>query len=108
LLFLTGCTVWGRGAPRPESLSLMIRGFSLIKTSAYALLSLVLLAGLGGLKDKEEGLESEVRLLYVGMTRARQQLLLKGSGENWFWEELVGGWAMKLVRMITCLDCAIT
>jgi len=44
----------------------------------------VVLAGLGGLKDDEESLESEVRLLYVGMTRARQQLLLTGSGENWF------------------------
>ena len=44
----------------------------------------VVLAGLGGLKDDEENLESEVRLLYVGMTRARQQLLLTGSGGNWF------------------------
>lgn len=44
----------------------------------------MVLAGLGGLKDDEENLESEVRLLYVGMTRARQQLLLTGSGENWF------------------------
>ena len=44
----------------------------------------VVLAGLGGLKDDAENLESEVRLLYVGMTRARQQLLLTGSGVNWF------------------------
>lgn len=44
----------------------------------------VVLAGLGGLKDEVERLESEVRLLYVGMTRARQQLLLTGCGENWF------------------------
>ena len=44
----------------------------------------VVLAGLGGLKDDAENLESEVRLLYVGMTRARQQLLLTGSGGNWF------------------------
>mgnify|MGYP000129660484 CR=1 FL=1 len=44
----------------------------------------VVLAGLGGLKDDQENLEREVRLLYVGMTRARQQLLLTGSGENWF------------------------
>jgi len=40
----------------------------------------VVLAGLGGLKDDAENLESEVRLLYVGMTRAREQLLLTGSG----------------------------
>ncbi len=46
----------------------------------------VVLAGLGGLKDDDENLEHEVRLLYVGMTRARQQLLLTGSGENWFME----------------------
>lgn len=44
----------------------------------------VVLAGLGGLKDDAENLESEVRLLYVGMTMARQQLLLTGSGGNWF------------------------
>ncbi|RJG17370.1 DNA helicase II [Alcanivorax profundi] len=44
----------------------------------------VVLAGLGGLRDDEENLENEVRLLYVGMTRARQQLLLTGSGGNWF------------------------
>ncbi|WOD29822.1 3'-5' exonuclease [Alloalcanivorax xenomutans] len=44
----------------------------------------VVLVGLGGLKDDEENLENEVRLLYVGMTRARQQLLLTGNGENWF------------------------
>ncbi|MCH2556839.1 MAG: NERD domain-containing protein [Alcanivorax sp.] len=44
----------------------------------------VVLAGLGGLQDDEEQLEHEVRLLYVGMTRARQRLLLAGSGENWF------------------------
>ncbi|PRB84497.1 3'-5' exonuclease [Pseudomonas sp. MYb185] len=50
----------------------------------------VVLAGLGGLKDDEESLESEVRLLYVGMTRARQQLLLTGSGENWFVEQFGG------------------
>ncbi|MEQ9530326.1 MAG: 3'-5' exonuclease [Haliea sp.] len=44
----------------------------------------VVLAGLGGLKDDKENLENEVRLLYVGMTQARQQLLMTGSGENWF------------------------
>jgi len=44
----------------------------------------VVMAGLGGLKDNKENLEYEVRLLYVGMTRARQQLLLAGSGDNWF------------------------
>ncbi|MFP1678499.1 3'-5' exonuclease [Alloalcanivorax sp. C16-2] len=48
----------------------------------------VVLAGLGGLQDDEEHLENEVRLLYVGMTRARQQLMLAGSGENWFLERL--------------------
>lgn len=44
----------------------------------------VVLAGLGDLKDDEENLDQEVRLLYVGMTRAREQLLLTGSGGNWF------------------------
>ena len=46
----------------------------------------VVLAGLGSLKNDEEDQEHEVRLLYVGMTRARRQLLLTGSGENWFVE----------------------
>ncbi|MEP1894866.1 MAG: 3'-5' exonuclease [Alloalcanivorax venustensis] len=48
----------------------------------------VVLAGLGGLKDDEENLEHEVRLLYVGMTRARERLLLTGSGGNWFVEKV--------------------
>ena len=48
----------------------------------------VVLAGLGGLKDDEEHLERQVRLLYVGMTRARQKLLLTGTGDNWFVKRL--------------------
>ncbi|MDR9467732.1 3'-5' exonuclease [Marinospirillum sp.] len=48
----------------------------------------VVLAGLGGLKDEDEELEKEVRLLYVGMTRAREKLLLTGSGDNWFVKKL--------------------
>lgn len=51
----------------------------------------VVLAGLGGLKDDEESREHEVRLLYVGMTRARQRLLLTGSGDNWFIRGLTEG-----------------
>ena len=50
----------------------------------------VVLAGLGGLQDDEEHLEHEVRLLYVGMTRARKKLLLTGSGDNWFLGGLCG------------------
>ncbi len=45
---------------------------------------------MGGLQDDEESLENEVQLLYVGMTRARLQLLLTGSGANWFMERFVG------------------
>lgn len=48
----------------------------------------VVLSGLGGLKDDEDNLEYEVRLLYVGMTRARRRLLVTGSGSNWFNERL--------------------
>lgn len=44
----------------------------------------VILSGLGALKDDEDNLSQETRLLYVGMTRARRQLLVTGSGENWF------------------------
>lgn len=50
----------------------------------------VVLAGLGELKDQAEELEQEVRLLYVGMTRAREKLLLTGSGDNWFTKKLGG------------------
>jgi hypothetical protein len=49
----------------------------------------VVLAGLGGLKDDEENLEHEVRLLYVGMSRARERLLLTGSGNNYFIESFI-------------------
>lgn len=45
---------------------------------------IVILCGLGGLKDDGESLYRETRLLYVGMTRARRQLLVTASGENWF------------------------
>nr|WP_298377560.1 3'-5' exonuclease [uncultured Halomonas sp.] len=44
----------------------------------------VILCGLGALKDNEENLAQEGRLLYVGMTRARRRLLVTGSGNNWF------------------------
>ncbi len=45
----------------------------------------VVLSCLGGLK--EERLEEEVRLLYVGMTRAKFWFLLAGSGDSWFIEK---------------------
>ena len=48
----------------------------------------VVLAGLGDLKDGEEHIEREMRLTYVGMTRARQKLLLTGSGNNWLVDRL--------------------
>lgn len=55
----------------------------------------VILAGLGALKDEHEYLAQESRLLYVGMTRARQQLLITGTGENWYISRLreMGGQA---------------
>lgn len=58
----------------------------------------VVLAGLGGLKEDEESLENEVRLLYVGMTRARQRLLLTGSGDNWFVNRFAGSGTGSAVR----------
>ena len=48
----------------------------------------VILAGVGGIKGEPENLDQEVRLLYVGMTRAKKQLLITGSGANWFTERL--------------------
>lgn len=47
----------------------------------------VVLAGVGNLKDDEESIEQEVRLLYVGMTRARKQLLVTGAGDNWYTQQ---------------------
>ena len=48
----------------------------------------VILTGLGTLKDDEDHLALESRLLYVGMTRARQQLLVTSSGVNRYTERL--------------------
>lgn len=47
-----------------------------------------MLTGIGALKDDEEHLALESRLLYVGMTRARQQLLVTSSGVNRYTERL--------------------
>lgn len=49
----------------------------------------VVLSGLGALRDDEEHLAQETRLLYVGMTRARRQLLVTSSGENSFTQRLL-------------------
>lgn len=49
----------------------------------------MVLTGLGALKDDEDHLAQETRLLYVGMTRARQQLLITSSGQNHYTERLL-------------------
>ena len=50
----------------------------------------VILAGLGTLKDDEKNHAEEVRLLYVGMTRAREKLLVTSSKANFYTERLLG------------------
>lgn len=50
----------------------------------------VILAGLGTLKDSEDNQAEEVRLLYVGMTRAREKLLITSSKENFYTKRLLG------------------
>jgi hypothetical protein len=50
----------------------------------------VILSGLGALKDDEDHLAQETRLLYVGMTRARHKLLVTSSSENRYTERLAG------------------
>jgi len=50
----------------------------------------VVLAGLGTLKDDEKHHAEEVRLLYVGMTRAREKLLVTSSKANFYTERLLG------------------
>lgn len=44
----------------------------------------VVLSGVGALKDGDEDMPRETRLLYVGMTRAKQQLLVTSGGANQF------------------------
>jgi superfamily I DNA/RNA helicase len=48
-----------------------------------------ILAGLGTLKDDEKHHAEEVRLLYVGMTRAREKLLVTSSKVNFYTERLL-------------------
>ncbi len=50
----------------------------------------VILAGLGTLKDDDKNHADEVRLLYVGMTRAREKLLVTSSKANFYTERLLG------------------
>lgn len=51
----------------------------------------VIVAGLGGLKDDEEAMPEEARLLYVAMARAQQYLLLTSSVNNHYAQRLVPG-----------------
>jgi len=48
----------------------------------------VIMVGVGHLKDDEEQLSQEVRLLYVGMTRAMECLLVTTSEKNKFSQKL--------------------
>ncbi|HEY7774262.1 MAG TPA: 3'-5' exonuclease [Marinagarivorans sp.] len=48
----------------------------------------VVLCGVGAVNTDADSLARETRLLYVGMTRARRQLLVTGAGENWALEQL--------------------
>jgi superfamily I DNA/RNA helicase len=50
----------------------------------------VILAGLAMLKVAEKDQADEVRLLYVGMTRARVKLLVTSSKANFYTERLLG------------------
>lgn len=48
----------------------------------------VVLCGIGALKGDEGEVARETRLLYVGMTRARRQLLVTGVGGSWVFGRL--------------------
>ncbi|WP_339618752.1 3'-5' exonuclease [uncultured Marinimicrobium sp.] len=48
----------------------------------------VILSGVGALKDGEDDMPRETRLLYVGMTRAKQQLLVTSGSTNLFTDRL--------------------
>ncbi|GAB6044221.1 3'-5' exonuclease [Endothiovibrio diazotrophicus] len=54
----------------------------------------VILLGVGQMEAREERREQDARLLYVGMTRARERLLVTTSAENEFSRKVleVAGW----------------
>ncbi|HEB81959.1 MAG TPA: DNA helicase II [Gammaproteobacteria bacterium] len=49
----------------------------------------VLMMGVGQLKDEDENLQQGARLLYVGMTRAQERLLITTSSDNLLSKQLV-------------------
>jgi superfamily I DNA/RNA helicase len=48
----------------------------------------VILIGLGQINETEEQTAQNMKLLYVGMTRAKEHLLITASGKNDFTERL--------------------
>ena len=48
----------------------------------------VIFIGLGQIEDSEAGANQNRKLLYVGMTRAKERLLITASGRNEFTERL--------------------
>ncbi|MCU0797621.1 MAG: ATP-binding domain-containing protein [Akkermansiaceae bacterium] len=50
----------------------------------------VILIGLGQIETSETQAAQNMKLLYVGMTRAKERLLITASGRNEFTERLAG------------------
>ena len=48
----------------------------------------VIIMGLGHLKEEDDDFENQARILYVGMTRAREKLLITSSAENKFTQKI--------------------
>ena len=51
--------------------------------------SRVIIVGIGQMKEAEKDLSQGARLLYVGMTRAQEQLILTSSADNAYTEQLL-------------------
>jgi hypothetical protein len=62
---------------------------STIHSSKGLEFSRVIIMGIGALKDDEEHRQNSARLLYVGMTRAQEYLLITTSGDNEYSQDLM-------------------
>jgi superfamily I DNA/RNA helicase len=62
---------------------------STIHSSKGLEFSRVIIMGIGALKDDEEHRQNSARLLYVGMTRAQEYLLITTSGNNEYSQDLL-------------------
>ncbi|MGB5686428.1 MAG: 3'-5' exonuclease, partial [Candidatus Electrothrix sp.] len=70
--------------------------FSAIPSSKGLEFSRVIIMGIGSLKDDEKHKQNSARLLYVGMTRAQECLLITSSSDNEY--------TLKLMKIFSALQ----